>query len=210
MRLTLFLGPQEVTMSRLSLRWTLLTTFGLTAGVVVALLLGGPIEAIVGMLLVTPALTVVVGVVLGALQAVALRRRFALAGRWIAATSLGLGAGLAAGVTLVEQVAGYFAGEQVGLLTLGLGGQLVSMAVVGAVAGGCLGAAQWLLLRRRAPLRRWPLVCACGLALGFPAGTLLAAALPAGLASPAGVLLLIATAGFSLGAFTARPLAAAA
>lgn len=193
-----------------SLRWTLLTTFGLTAGVVTALVLGGPIEAIVGMLLITPVLTLLVGAVLGVLQAVAVRRRFAPAGRWIAATSLGLGVGLAAGVTLVEQVAGFFAGGQVGLLTLGLGGQLVSMAVVGAVAGGCLGAAQWLLLRRRAPLRRWPLVCACGLALGFPVGTLLAAALPTGLASPAGVLLLIATAGLSLGAFTARPLAAAA
>jgi len=194
-----------------SLRWILLTTLGLTAGVVTALVLGGPIEAIVGMLLVTPVLTALVGAVLGAMQTVGLQRRFAPVGAWIAATALGLGVGLAAGVTLVEQVAGFFAGERVGLMALGLGGQLLSMAVVGAVAGACLGVAQWWLLRRRAPLVvRWPLLCSAALALGFPAGVLFATALPAGLASPAGVLLLIATAGLFLGAFTARPLAAAA
>lgn len=198
-------------MNRPSLRWILLTTFGLTAGVVAALLLGGPIEAIVGMLLVTPVLTALVGVVLGALQAVGLRRRFSSLGGWIAATSVGLGVGLAAGVVVVEQVGGFFAGEQVRLLALGLGEQLLSFAVVGAVAGACLGVAQWLLLRRRVPLAaRWPLLCSAALAFGFPAGALIAAALPAGLASPAGVLLLVLTAGLSLGAFTARPLAAAA
>src|SRR5436305_2804795 len=84
-------------------RWTLLTMLGLAVGLAAGLLLGGPIGAVVGMILVTPAVTGIVGAALGTSQWLALRRRLAHARWWIAASAAGLGLGLAAGVTLVEQ-----------------------------------------------------------------------------------------------------------
>ena len=51
-----------------TMRWSLLTMAGLAAGVLAALLLGEPLEAVVGMILITPALTCLVGAILGAGQ----------------------------------------------------------------------------------------------------------------------------------------------
>ena len=69
-------------MTPASLRWIALSALGLSAGVGIALALGDPIEALVGMVLVTPALTVLAGSILGAVQWIELRRHFELAGRW--------------------------------------------------------------------------------------------------------------------------------
>ena len=48
--------------------WMLLTTVGLGGGIAAALALGGPVQRAVGMMLVTPILTCLVGAVLGSLE----------------------------------------------------------------------------------------------------------------------------------------------
>jgi len=47
--------------NRFGLGWTLITAVGPGAGLVAGLILGGPIAAVVGMMLVTPAVTCLVG-----------------------------------------------------------------------------------------------------------------------------------------------------
>src|SRR5687768_5317891 len=91
-------------MSPASLRWIALSALGLSAGVGIALALEDPISALVGMVLVTPVLTLLAGGILGAVQWIELRRHLELAGRWLLSTALGLGLGLAAGAVLVEVV----------------------------------------------------------------------------------------------------------
>jgi hypothetical protein len=71
-------------------RWTLLSAAGLAAGLFAGAFLGAPVQAVVGMMLVTPVLTVLGGAVLGTAQWLELRRRFARAGWWVAASAAGL------------------------------------------------------------------------------------------------------------------------
>ena len=85
----------------LRLRWTLLSALGLALGLVAALVLGDPIDAVVGMILVTLVLTGVVGAFLGTSQWVVLRKRLANARWWIPASAAGLGLGLTGGIVLV-------------------------------------------------------------------------------------------------------------
>ncbi|MBW8878968.1 MAG: hypothetical protein JF614_28805 [Acidobacteria bacterium] len=54
--------------SAIRIRWTLFGAAGLACGLIAALVLGAPIQTIVGLLLVTPILTGVVGAVLEAFQ----------------------------------------------------------------------------------------------------------------------------------------------
>lgn len=187
-------------MTASSLRWTLLTTAGLAAGIALGLLLQEPLEALVGMILVTPAVTLLVGGTLGAAQWVELRRHLGRAHRWLLATAVGLGAGLAAGVTAVEIGGQALLGQPLRLLTLGPWGQSASMLVVGALAGALLGLVQRASLRTLP--RAWPLVSALGLALGLAGGSLLAHALAGAITSPAGFALLVLGAGLVLGACT--------
>src|SRR5947208_9022300 len=102
----------------LRLRWTLLSAAGLAGGLIAALGLGAPIQAVVGMMLVTPILTGMVGAALGTSQWVLLRRRLASARWWIPASAAGLGVGLALGVVLVEQTGRAITGGQVHVATL--------------------------------------------------------------------------------------------
>jgi hypothetical protein len=191
--------------SMTSIWWILLTTVGLAAGVIAALLLGEPIERVVGMILVTPLLTLLVGAVLGAAQWLELRRHVEVrALRWLAGSSVGLGAGLALGVVLVEQVGRLLTGGQVRLLSLDPATRALSFAAVGAVAGLLLGFGQSLALRHK--LRRWPRTCALALGLGFPLSSLLVDSLLGGLGSPRGVLAFLLTAGIVLGTLTSTPL----
>jgi hypothetical protein len=193
-------------------QWILLTALGLTAGVFSALVLGGPVEAVVGMILVTPVLTGMVGLVLGASQWLHMRRVLSgLGGWWVASTCLGLGLGLAAGVVLVEQVGRAWTGESVRLLQLAMLPRALSFAVLGAVSGWFLGMSQWIVLRRREPsLRSWPWTCALALAAGFPASSLLVDLVVGGLKSPAGLLIFLLGSGAVLGASTAQRLRGAA
>src|SRR5689334_2661255 len=99
---------------RNDLYWTTLSAVGLTAGVASALFIGDPLSKIVGMMLVTPLLTGLVGVFLGAAQWLPLRRRARTSlVNWVLATTLGLCAGLAAGVVLVEQAGRLLTGSRV-------------------------------------------------------------------------------------------------
>lgn len=194
-----------------AIRWSLLTMAGLAAGILAALLLGDPIGAVVGMILVTPALTLLVGAVLGAGQWLDLRRRVVRAWPWIPATCFGMGIGLAVGVVVVEQVGNSIAGQQINIVRLGIGARALSLAVVGLVTGLSVGAAQWLAVLRRhgSPAARWIAASAAALGIAFPAAGLIVDLLLGGLASPAGVVSLVLLAGFFFGAGTARAIARA-
>lgn len=196
-------------MSPASLRWIALSALGLAAGVGAALALEDPIGALVGMVLVTPALTLLAGSILGAAQWIELRRHFELAGRWLLSTALGLGTGLAAGAVLVEVVGELLTGRPMRILQLEPMPRAVSFLVLGVVSGLCLGFTQRLMLRRAALPSNWPILSACGLGLGFPAGSLLADTVLSGLATPAGLITLVLVAGAALGGFTARSVARA-
>lgn len=194
-------------MTTASLRWTAMTTLGLASGVTLALALQDPIEALVGMILVTPALTLLAGAILGAAQWIELRHRLHSAGRWLLSTALGLGIGLAVGAVVIEVVGQFLLGHPVRLLQLESADRAVSLLILGLISGACLGLTQQLVLRKGSWLpRNWPLLTAAGLGLGFPAGSLLADLLLKDFASMAGLLTLVLVAGAVLGAFTARPL----
>lgn len=194
-------------MSTASLRWTAMTTLGLASGVTLALALQDPIEALVGMILVTPALTLLAGAILGAAQWVELRHRLHSAGRWLLSTALGLGIGLAVGAVVIEVVGQLLLGHPVRLLQLQSADRALSFLILGLISGACLGLTQQLVLRKASYLpRNWALLTAAGLGLGFPAGSLLADLLLKDFASMAGLLTLVLVAGAVLGAFTARPL----
>jgi hypothetical protein len=187
-----------------SLRWAALTACGLAAGIGMALVLQDPVEALVGMILLTPVLTLVVGASLGASQWLELRSRLESSGRWITATALGLGIGLAVGIVAIEVVGQALLGHPVRLLQQTPLARAVAMLIVGFVSGGVLGAAQLLLFRKKLTAI-WPLLSACGLGLGFAAGSLLAQVVAGGIASATGAAVLVVTAGVFLGMLTARP-----
>jgi hypothetical protein len=189
----------------LRIRWTLLSAAGLAGGLIAALALGAPIQAVVGMMLVTPILTGVVGAVFGTSQWVLLRRRLASARWWIPASAAGLGLGLALGVVLVEQTGRAITGGQVHVATLGSFSRALSMMVVGLVSGAALGAAQWLVLRsRRAVARSWFLVSALGLGAALLCASLATDLLFGGLKSPLGLAGFVLVAGLVAGAATSK------
>jgi hypothetical protein len=189
----------------LRIRWTLLSAAGLAGGLIAALALGAPIQAVVGMMLVTPILTGVVGAVFGTSQWVLLRRRLASARWWIPASAAGLGLGLALGVVLVEQTGRAITGGQVHVATLGSFSRALSMMVVGLVSGGVLGAVQSLLLRsRRGMARRWLLMSALGLGAALLIASLATDFLFGGLRSPLGLAGFVLVAGLVAGAATSK------
>ena len=193
--------------TKLRFLWTLLSALGLSLGIVAALVLGAPIEAVVGMILVTPVLTGLVGAVLGTSQWVVLRRRIANARWWIPASAAGLGIGLAAGVVLVEQAGRALTGGQVSVRSMDVSTRALSMAVVGLVSGVCLGAAQKLVLRSRSDIGgHWLWMSTLGLGTALVAGSLAADFLFGGLASPTGFVGFVLVAGLVAGAITSKPL----
>jgi len=93
----------------------------------------------------------VTGAVIGAAQWLVLRRRLPLTPAWIAATALGMGAGLALSIALL--------GTETGDIALPLRGL---------ITGASIGGAQYLLLRgvmSRAPV--WALVVTLSWAIGW-------------------------------------------
>jgi hypothetical protein len=191
-----------------SLRWTLLTAAGLSLGILLGLSLQDPLEAIVGMILITPVVTGIVGMSLGAAQWLELRRHLARAHRWLLATAVGLGAGLAAGVVAVEVTGRAILGHPLRLLQLGAPAQTASLLVVGFLAGALLGGVQRLAVR--ALPRTWPLVSGVGLGLGLALGGVAAHLVAGSLTSTAGLVALVLASGLVLGACTTRVLRHAA
>lgn len=189
-----------------ALRWTAATTLGLASGVSLAFALQDPIEALVGMILLTPVLTLLAGTILGAAQWIELRHRLRSAGRWLLSTAFGLGIGLAVGVVALEVLGQFLLGYPLRLLRLDAAERAFSFLLLGLISGSCLGLTQQLVLRKASCLpKSWFLLTAAGLGLGFPAGSLLADLLLQDFASMAGLLTLMLVAGAVLGAFTARP-----
>src|SRR5438874_2822075 len=121
------------------LKWTLLTTVGLAGGIVAGLLIGESLDQFVGAMIVTAVTTLLVGGVLGGMQAVYLRQLLVRPVWWIAATVVGLGIGLAAGVVLIEQVGTLMIGHRPNVAQLTPTWRAVSFLVLGLVSGSFLG-----------------------------------------------------------------------
>ncbi|MGV8848316.1 MAG: hypothetical protein ACOH16_02100 [Propionibacteriaceae bacterium] len=136
----------RVARPRVVLRW-LLSFVGFPLGGLAAMLLVGPVDSVVSAVLGG----LVTGSVLGAVQAWALRvdRRTTIA--WVAATAVGLAAGLAVGTGIV----GFRTG-------------LADLALQGAVSGGLVGLSQAIVKRRVGGLAAvWPLYLASAWAIGW-------------------------------------------
>ncbi|MCY3698740.1 MAG: hypothetical protein OXH46_03740 [Gemmatimonadetes bacterium] len=192
------------------LRWTVLCGLGLAGGLAVGLGLAAPVEAVVGMVLVTPVTLALAGSMFGGAQWLALGRSPRFSASWVGTSGLGFGVGMTVGIVLVETLGQALTGEPVRLATLGMLGRVGGLTFVGAFAGLGLGAAQWLALRAAAPVaRRWVVWCVVGFGAGLPAGSL-AAELVGGLQSPVGFATFLGVAGLTLGVFTARSGAAIA
>src|SRR5438309_2521412 len=130
-------------------QWTLLTMIGLAGGIVTALVLGKPIGKIVRAMLVTAIVTSLVGAILGGFQAIWLRRLLARPLWWIAATTGGVGIGLALSVVAVEQTGILITGQRPNVAHLSASGRALSFFAVGLITGIILCAAQWIVLRTR-------------------------------------------------------------
>lgn len=193
-----------------SRRWTVLSAIGLCVGLPLGVALLGPIETLVGMVLVTPIVFGISGGVLGGSQWWALRR-LARAPVWIAVSALGLGLGLTAGTVAIEWVGRLSGAGQVRLATSSPLVAAVSLLAFGAFGGLFLGSAQWLVLRRwfRGGAR-WILVSAAGLALGMLAGAASAQVLAGGATTGVGLVTTLAIAAVTSGFATGRTLERAA
>lgn len=191
------------------LRWTVLTTVGLAAGLAAAAAAGGPAEAVVGMLLAMPVVTGMVGLVLGGTQWLELRRRVRPAGWWIAASAVGLSIGLLGGVAIVEQIGRGVTGGQVNLRSMGSGWVVASFAVVGVVSGVLLGLMQWLAFRRFGlPGAFWVATSTLAMSAALVTGSLVAELVTPGVMTPGGFALFVLFAGAILGAVSGRRLRA--
>lgn len=106
--------------------WWCLTFLGFPVGGFLAEAIVGPIDAVWAAL----AAGAIAGLAIGTAQWLVLRR-IGVDARWVAMTSAGLAVGLGVGVAIFDY------GTSIG-----------DLAVLGAVSGLCMGAAQWLVLRR--------------------------------------------------------------
>src|SRR5262245_29286999 len=114
-------------------RWVLLSTFGLAGGLAVGLGLSEPIEAVVGMVLVTPVVLTIAGSVLGTSQSLALWRFGRSGVLWVAATSVGLGVGMTLGIVAAETIGRAIAGQQVRLVSLSPLARVLGLGLVGSI-----------------------------------------------------------------------------
>jgi hypothetical protein len=187
---------------RFWLTWAVLTTAGWAVGLGAGLLLGAPLQVVVGMMLVTPAVTAVAGASLGTGQWLALRR-WRGTGWWVPASAVGLGVGLTAGVTLVEQLGRWLTGGPVNVARLTTAQRAASFAVIGIVTGLCLGAAQWLVLRRTARrCRAWTADTTLAMTAALVASSLVADVVFGSVAVPLGFCTFVLLSGCTFGVLT--------
>ncbi|HEY6388149.1 MAG TPA: hypothetical protein VIX91_20920 [Candidatus Acidoferrum sp.] len=188
-------------------QWIALTVVGLVAGLALALPLGVPIFAIAGAMVGTPIVLSIVGLSLGTAQWPIIRRHLSSSWWWVVASAVGMALGLTAGVILVEQVGRAIIGGPVNFRMLGVAERAASFATIGVMAGGSLGLAQWLVLRRRAhKCKRWIRVNAWSLGAGLSCSSFLADALVARPGSLANAVILLVIGSAVAGAFTAKAL----
>jgi hypothetical protein len=182
--------------------WTALTASAWATGLGAGLLLGAPIQVLVGMMLVTPAITGLAGGVLGAGQWLALRR-WRGTGWWIPASAVGMALGLTLGVTLVEQIGRWLTGGAVNVARLTPVERAGSFAVIGVVTGLFLGSAQWLVLRRAGQrCRAWPAITTVALTAALVAASLIADAVAGSVAVPLGFGTFVVLSGCTFGVLT--------
>jgi hypothetical protein len=183
-------------------QWTILTTIGLAAGMVTALIVGKPIGKIVGAMLVTGIVTSLVGAVLGGMQAVWLRRLLARPVWWIAATTGGVGIGLALGVVAIEQTGILITGQRPNVAHLTAPARALSFFALGLVTGIILGIAQRMVVR----VPHWIATSGLGLALAFTLASLFVDVAFGGISSAAGLITFVVMSGLLFGAATSVPL----
>lgn len=111
----------------LFLAW-MITSLGFPFGGVLALSLAGPMDDVISAALGG----LLAGAVVGVAQWLVLRNYFGIDFTWVLAT-----------------VSGLALGNTVGMILIVSGRELSDLILVGAVAGICVGAAQWTLLRER-------------------------------------------------------------
>jgi hypothetical protein len=130
-------------------------------GLATGLGLAGPVEALVGMMLVTPVILALAGSVFGASQWLAVWKWHRAGVGWIVASAVALAVGMTLGIVVVELAGRAITGEQVRLFSIDPVGRVLSLAVVGTLTGLAVGAAQRLALRpyRTAP-GSWVVRCA--------------------------------------------------
>ncbi len=190
---------------RFAIRWILLSGVGFAAGLGGGLALGAPIEALVGMMLVTPIVLGIAGCVFGTSQWLAIKGSRRVGVWWVVATTVGMGLGLTIGIVLVETVGRALVGGPVRLFSIGPIGRVLGLAVIGIVAGAAVGTLQrWVLRHFGAGVRGWIPVSIVALGLGLPGGALTADLVAGGLGSPWGFGLFLAAAGLVAGLVTAR------
>jgi hypothetical protein len=196
----------------LTVKWTALTTIGLAGGILAGLFLGTPLGQIVkNAMIVTAGVTCIVGAVLGALQAIGLRKLLSRPLWWVLATTVGIGVGLAAGVVLVEQVGTFATGTRPNLARLDTIMRATSFVAVGLVAGAVLGVSQWVVLRMQMrQIKYWVPASGIALAVAFAASSLLVDVSGLRIASAAGAVLFVLASGIAFGALTSWPLRRAA
>jgi hypothetical protein len=188
-------------------QWIALTVLGLVAGLALALPLGMPIFAIAGAMVGTPIVLSIVGLSLGTAQWPIIRRHLSSSWWWVVASAVGMALGLTAGVILVEQVGRAIVGGPVNLRMLGVAERAASFATIGVMAGGSLGLAQWLVLRRHAhKCKRWMRMNAWSLGAGLSCSSFLADVLVARPGSLANTVILLVIGSAVAGAFTAKAL----
>lgn len=188
-------------------RWTTLTAMGLVGGIGAALVLGGPIQFVVGMMLVTPIVTGVVGAVLGGAQWLHLRHIMARAGWWIGATIPGMALGLSGGVVVVEQTGRLLLGHRPDVVHLTILQRAASFAVLGAITGAIVSGFQWLVLRAQLPaVKGWVVTTTVALFVAFVASSLLVDLVVGGFQSARGVIVFIGVTGLIFGGITSQPL----
>ena len=188
-------------------RWTTLTALGLVCGIGAGLALGGPIQFVVGMMLVAPIVTGIVGAVLGGAQWLHLRTVMVRASWWIAATVIGMALGLSGGVVVVEQVGRLLLGHRPDVIHLTVLQRAASFAVLGAITGAIVSGFQWLVLRAQLPaVKGWVATTTGALLVAFVASSLLVDLAVGGFQSARGVAVFIGVAGLIFGRITSQPL----
>ena len=188
-------------------KWTLLTTLGLAGGLVAGVLLGMPVGEIANAMITTAFVTCAVGSVLGTVQAMGLRKMLRQPRWWIAATTIGTGIGLAAGVVTVEQIGIFTTGNRLNVAHLNSLWRAVSFIAIGLICGTFLGAFQWLVLRIQMPrVKHWVPATAIALAVALSGGSILVDLTATRMFSATGAFIFLLCAGASFGFLTSWPL----
>lgn len=187
------------------IRWVLFSALGLATGLAVGLGLSDPIEAIVGMMLVTPVILALAGSVFGASQWLAVWKRHRAGLVWIAASAVALGVGMTLGIVVVEMAGRAITGEPVRLFGADPVVRVLSLAVIGSLTGLAVGTAQRVALHSyRIAAGSWIVRCVAAFGIGFPGGGLAADLLLGGLQTTFGFATFLGVTGLIVGILTVR------